>query len=88
MPRPTAPKPTAFSLAVRDLCDDIAYHTVNLANGAFDLACVVAFAALVFASGLETPALAEGRPLADQQANTTKDCTPAPDCITVAPLDA
>lgn len=82
------PRSTTLSLALRDLCDDVAWHAVNLANGAFDLACVVAFAALVFASGLETPATADARPLPDQQANTTKDCTPAPDCITVAPLDA
>jgi hypothetical protein len=82
------PRPNPLTLAVRDLCDDIAWHAVNLANGVFDLACVVAFGALVFASGLETPANPDARPLADQQAHTTKGCTPAPDCITVAPLDA
>jgi hypothetical protein len=82
------PRPNTLTLAVRDLCDDIAYHAVNLANGAFDLACVVAVAALIFASGLPSQTPPEARPLTNQQANTVKACTPAPDCITVAPLDA
>jgi hypothetical protein len=82
------PRPHTLSLAIRDLCDDIAWHTVNLANGAFDLACVVAVAALVFASGLDSAATPDPRPLTDQQANTAKGCTAAPDCIIVAPLDA
>ena len=83
------PRPTALTLAVRDLCDDIAWHSVNLVHGAFDLACVLALGALVYASGLDaTASTPDLRPLADQQANTAKGCTPAPDCITVAPLDA
>lgn len=83
------PRPNTLARAARDLCDDIAWHSVNLANGAFDLACVLALGALVYTSGLPpTIAPFEVRPQADQQATTTKGCTPAPDCITVVPLDA
>lgn len=82
------PRPHTLSLALRDLCDDIAWHTVNLANGAFDLACVVAVAAFVLATGADPATTPDPRPLAEQQATTAKGCTPAPDCITVAPLDA
>ena len=85
------PRPNTLTLAVRDLCDDIAYHTVNLANGAFDLACVAAVAALIYASSLDTASRAlASRPSAD--AHTVKACTPAKaDCIAahiLAPLDA
>lgn len=85
------PRPNTLTLAVRDLCDDIAYHCINLANGAFDLACVVAAAALIYASSLDTASgVVASRPSAD--AHTAKTCVLAkPDCITaeiLAPLDA
>ncbi len=85
------PRPNTLTLALRDLCDDIAHHIVTLAHGAFDLACVVAVAALVFASGLEQ-AKTTTRPEAAVQAHTVKACPLAKsDCITaqvLAPQDA
>ena len=39
--------------ALCDLCDDIAYHAVNLAHGAFDLLCLLTLGALVYASGID-----------------------------------
>lgn len=81
------PRPNTLTLAIRDLRDAIAFHTVTLAHGAFDLACVIAFGAFVAASALQPTPTPQTRPMADQQATTVKGCTPAPDCITVAPLD-
>ena len=64
------PRPNLITLAVRDLCDDIAYHAMGVAHGVFDFACVVALGLLVYASGLE-PADAglQNRPMFGVQAN-------------------
>jgi hypothetical protein len=64
------PRSTLFMSAVRDLGDDIAYHVVGLAHGAFDLMCVLALGMLVYASGIDTAnAGLQGRPMFGVQAS-------------------
>lgn len=41
------------SLALRDLFDDVVYHGTNLVQGAFDLVCMAALGACVYAASLE-----------------------------------
>jgi hypothetical protein len=93
------PRPNTLILAARDLCDDVAYHGLNLVHGAFDLTCVVALGLFVFATGqAETspppsPALQITSSLVAPPAMSctqTADAT-QPECITslvLTPLDA
>ena len=82
------PQPNTLTSDLRDLCDDARYHMMNLVHGAFDLTCVVAVAALVFASGLEPARLV----VPEVQARIIKTCPVlAADCISaevLAPLGA
>ncbi len=59
-----------FTSAVRDLGDDIAYHAMGLAHGAFDLVCVMALGLVVYATGIdEANAGLQGRPMFGVQAS-------------------
>ena len=48
------PRETLMSQAVHDLMDDVAYHAVNLAHGAFDLVCLLALGMIVYASSIDS----------------------------------
>jgi hypothetical protein len=77
------PQPNTLTSDLRDLCDDALYHMMNLVHGAFDLTCVVAVAALVFASGLEPARLV----VPEVQARVIKTCpVMSTDCISAAVL--
>ena len=82
------PQPNTLTSDLRDVYDDARYHMMNLVHGAFDLTCVVAVAALVFASGVEPARLA----VPEVQARVIKTCPVlAADCISaevLAPLGA
>ena len=82
------PQPNTLSSALRDVYDDARYHMMNLVHAVFDLTCVVAVAALVFASGLEPARLV----VPEVQAQVIKTCPVlAADCISaevLAPLGA
>ncbi len=63
------PRSDPFTDALRDLAEDIAYHTGNLLRRAFDLTCLLALGLLVYATSFD-PANAglHGRPLFGVQA--------------------
>lgn len=46
--------------AMRDLADDLAYHGLNLVQGVFDLVCIVALGASVYATSLGGETVPEG----------------------------
>ena len=63
------PRPTLISQAFHDLADDLAYHAVNVAHGAFDLVCLLALGLVVYASSIDAAnAGFTGRPLFGVQA--------------------
>lgn len=47
------PELNPVSLALRDLMDDVVYHGTNLVQGAFDLVCMAALGACVYAASLD-----------------------------------
>ena len=63
------PRPTSTTNVLQDLFDDIGYHAVNLATGAFDLICLVALGLVVYASSIDAAnAGLGGRPMFGVQA--------------------
>ncbi len=48
------PRPNVISQAAHDLIDDVAYHAVNLANGALELVCLLAVGMVVYASSIDS----------------------------------
>ena len=48
------PRSTPISDAVHDLFDDLTYHAVGLAHGAFDLTCLLAVGLVVYASSIDS----------------------------------
>lgn len=64
------PRPSLISDALADLVDDVAYHAVNLAHGAFDLICLLALGLIVYASSIDTASASlDGRPMFGVQAS-------------------
>ena len=43
-----------ISLAFRDLIDDVAYHAVGLAHGAFNLICLLALGSVIYVSSIDS----------------------------------
>lgn len=52
------PATTLFSQALQDLVEDAVYHGTNLVQGAFDLVCLVALGATVYAGAMDSRASA------------------------------
>ncbi len=48
------PRSNLISLAFRDLIDDVTYHVVGLAHGAFDLVCLLALGSVIYVSSIDT----------------------------------
>ncbi len=64
------PRPNLFSQAIHDLVDDVAYHCVNLAHGAFDLVCLLALGLVVYTSSIDAANVGLGaRPMFGVQAS-------------------
>ena len=82
------PRPNILTDALRDVIDAVQHHAVTLVHAAFDLVCVMAVGAFVYATGLDPVAL----PGPDFPARIVKACPVADlNCITatvLAPMDA
>lgn len=88
------PGSSPLSAAFRDMIDDVAYHGGNLVQGAFDLVCLLALGATVYAASLDkgAPAFAPGPDIqASASAPAAAVSQPSATCVALTeaaqPLD-